>query len=68
MKALALAALVTMLAGCGGQQVEQYPDVDQDAEGQTSGSGSEIDRTAPPTGTGGPHPQDELSGENTEPL
>ena len=68
MKALAIAALLTVLLGCGGQRVQQYPDVEQDPEGRTTGSGAEIDRTEPPTETGGPHPQDELAGENSEPL
>lgn len=68
MKALVLAAVVSLLAGCASDRVQQYPDVDDDGEGTTAGDETAADRARPATDTGGPHPQDELAGENNEPL
>jgi hypothetical protein len=67
--ASAAALALALTAPACGDRVERYPDVDDDAaEGTTGGEGEPVRRAQPPQDTGGPHPQDDLAGEETEPL
>lgn len=65
-----IGACVVLGLACGGDgRVQRYPDVDEELERQSEGIEESPERRAqPPTRTHGPYPQDELAGEETEPL
>jgi len=69
--ALASLALVALLGACGGDaQVRQYPDSREAEERGVSGGESEpARRSEAPPRSGGPHPtDDEVTGEEVNPL
>lgn len=67
-----LAACVLVATACGAAdhvEVEQYPNANERREREAEGTLDPVERSVPPDEHAGPYPQDDqLAGENTEPL